>query len=91
MQPYHNYLDSAAPSGATHDPRAREAVIKAAQLEAENTALRNQLLGANDEIFLLQANAAVAQVEATVSLEAEIAKLKSELNFRVRKTREVYI
>ena len=67
------------------DYQLREALARLAALDSENTDLRNQLIDAKDEIFMAYAGGAVAAAEAKTSQEGEIAKLKSELNFRVRR------
>jgi hypothetical protein len=65
------------------DIQLREALLKLSQLDAENVELRNTLMSKNDEIFVWEASSAVAQAETTAALENSIAKLQSELNFRV--------
>lgn len=55
-------------------------------LEEENTALRNKLLEANDEKFNLQASVFAIEAEAKISIQTEVDKVQSELNFKVKES-----
>ena len=52
-------------------------------MDEENTRLRNSVMSCNDEIFTLRAVAASVEAELKYSTDQEIAKIATELKFRV--------
>ena len=57
---------------------------KISALEEENARLRNTVISSNDEIFTLKAVSVSFEAELKYSTEIELAKMGSELKFRVR-------
>lgn len=55
-------------------------------MDEENTRLRNTLISSNEEIFTLRAVAASIEAELKYSTEQEIAKVATELKFKVNVT-----
>lgn len=54
-------------------------------MDEENTRLRNNVLTCNDEIYSLRAVAVTVEAELKYNTEVELAKMESELKFRVGK------
>lgn len=58
-------------------------------MEEENTKLRNTVITCNDEIYSLRAVAVTVEAELKYNTEMELAKMESELKFRVSKNLEL--